>query len=126
MQRECRRSYNKYVSDIIHDSYVNSKRKCYRKIIVVYQLYKKMEFGMMTTKPKLTFKPVLFLYNHQMMSISNHPRIWGPAPIQIAPIQMYLILRSVVKEIQGITCLLIDNPSKFHDPDEVPAINLDY
>ena len=27
MQRECRRSYNKYMSDIIHDSYVNSKKK---------------------------------------------------------------------------------------------------
>ena len=27
MQRECRKSYNKYMSDIIHDSYVNSKKK---------------------------------------------------------------------------------------------------
>ena len=62
MQRECRRSYNKYMSDIIHDSYVNSKKKKlfsfinpYGKTIVVYQLYKKMDFGMMTTKLKLVF-----------------------------------------------------------------------
>ena len=27
MQKECRKSYNKYMSDIIHDSYVNSKKK---------------------------------------------------------------------------------------------------
>jgi len=27
MQRECRRSYNKYMSDIIHDSHAISKKK---------------------------------------------------------------------------------------------------
>ena len=70
MQRDCRRSYNKYMSDIIHDSYVNSKKK---KLFSFIKSLRKDYCGIPT------------LQKDGLRHDDN-------------PIQIYLILRSIVKE----------------------------
>ena len=62
MQKECRKSYNEYMSNIIHESYENGKKKNflailyhYKLIFVVQILYRKTESCTPKIKRRLTY-----------------------------------------------------------------------
>ena len=121
MQRECRKSYNKYMSDIIHDSYVNSKKK---KLFSFIKSLRKDYCGEPTLQKdglrhddNQAKASILNQYFSSVFSNDEHlqpPPDMGPSPYPDIP--------NIEICCEGITCLLNDlDPSKSHGPDEVPA-----
>ena len=121
MQRECRKSYNKYMSDIIHDSYVNSKKK---KLFSFIKSLRKDYCGVLTLQKdglrhddNQAKASILNQYFSSVFSNDEHlqpPPDMGPSPYPDIP--------NIEICCEGITCLLNDlDPSKSHGPDEVPA-----
>ena len=121
MQRECRSSYNKYMSDIIHDSYVNSKKK---RLYSYIKSLRKDYCGVPTLQKdgvrhdeNQAKARILNQYFSSVFTNDEHlqpPPDLGPSPYPNIP--------NIEISCEGITHLLNDlDPTKSHGPDEVPA-----
>ena len=109
MQRECRRSYNKYMSDIINESHVNSKKK---RLFSFIKSLRKDYCGVPTLK-----KDGVCHDDNQAKANDGYLKpslVLGSSPYSDMP--------NIEICCEGIAYLLSDlDPTKSHGPDEVPA-----
>ena len=120
MQRECRRSYNNYMSNIIHDSYANSKKK---KLFSYIKSLRKDYCGVPTLqKDGLSYdgnQAKADILNQYFSSVFSSHDQHLPPDMDPSP---YPSLLNIEITCEGIKKLLDDvDPSKSHGPDEVPG-----